>query len=59
MVILTLLSQMKNVAKQAAKKKKEQEQQTKTTTTTTKSTKDLTPEQKQQAINTFNNIKSQ
>lgn len=59
MVILTLLSQMKNVAKQAAKKKKEQEQQTKTTTTTTKSTKNLTPEQKQQAINTFNNIKSQ
>ena len=59
MVILTLLSQMKNVAKQAAKNKKEQEQQTKTTTTTTKSTKNLTPEQKQQAINTFNNIKSQ
>lgn len=59
MVILTLLSQMKNVAKQAAKKKKEQEQQTKTTTTTTKSTKDLTPEQKQQAINSINNIKSQ
>ena len=59
MVILTLLSQMKNVAKQAAKKNKEQEQQTKTTTTTTKSTKNLTPEQKQQAINSINNIKSQ
>lgn len=59
MVILTLLSQMKNVAKQAAKKNKEQEQQTKATTTMTKSTKNLTPEQKQQAINTFNNIKSQ
>ena len=59
MVILTLLSQMKNVAKQAAKKNKEQEQQTKATTTMTKSTKNLTPEQKQQAINSINNIKSQ
>lgn len=58
---MTLLSEMRKLATAAAKKKKQEEQQTKvkTTTTTTKKTTNLTQEQKQQAINSINNIKSQ
>lgn len=58
---MTLLSDMRKVANAVALKKKQEEQQTKakTTTTTTKKTTNLTQEQKQQAINSINNIKSQ
>lgn len=58
---MTLLSDMRKVANTVALKKKQEEQQTKakTTTTTTKKTTNLTQEQKQQAINSINNIKSQ
>lgn len=58
---MTLLSDMRKVANAVALKKKQEEQQAKakTTTTTTKKTTNLTQEQKQQAINSINNIKKQ
>ena len=58
---MTLLSDMRKVANAVALKKKQEEQQAKakTTTTTTKKTTNLTQEQKKQAINAINNIKTQ
>lgn len=58
---MTLLSDMRKIATTMAKKKKDEEQQAKTkaNTTTAKKTTNLTQDQKQQAINSINNIRSQ
>lgn len=58
---MTLLSDMRKMANAQAMKKKQEEQQAKTknNTTTTKKTPNLTQEQKEQAINSINNIKNQ